>query len=245
MAATTTATDAADKIAALKAAVQEKKVLPKRSTRGQNGSAVADESLISNASSQDYETTECYFLWGCELTRKNDSYVLPLPKTTDLSLEPEEHLLTIKSATLGVDAVEKERNVVEIRYHDREDKPTSSVLASLTLGQLDSCRLDLRLTAVSGRDVTLKLIKGSGPVSILGNHVVESVNSLVVDEEYQTEDSSADDDTDAASGMETDGDDVGADEVKDLKEDTKKAEEEAKAKEADTNGEKAKDEEKK
>ena len=69
MAATTTATDAADKIAALKAAVQEKKVLPKRSTRGQNGSTVADESLISNASSQDYETTECYFLWGCELTR--------------------------------------------------------------------------------------------------------------------------------------------------------------------------------
>merc|ERR1711942_588013 len=209
MAAATTATDAADKIAALKAAVQEKKVLPKRSTRGQNGSAVADESLISNASSQDYETTECYFLWGCELTRKN------------------------------------ERNVVEISYHDREDKPTSSVLASLTLGQLDSCRLDLRLTAVSGRDVTLKLIKGSGPVSILGNHVVESVNSLVVDEEYQTEDSSADDDTDAASGMETDGDDVGADEVKDLKEDTKKAEEEAKAKEAATTGEKAKDEEKK
>merc|ERR1712243_540331 len=182
MAATTTTIDAA-----LKAAVQEKKVLPKRSTRGQNGSTAADESLISNASSQDYETTECYFLWGCELTRKSDSYVLPLPKTTDLSLEPEEHLLTIKSATLGVDAVEKERNVVEISYHDREDKATSSILASLTLGQLDSCRLDLRLTAVSGRDVTLKLIKGSGPVSILGNHVVESVNSLVVDEEYQTE----------------------------------------------------------
>ena len=81
------------------------------------------------------------FLLRLALHRKNDSYVLPLPKTTDLSLEPEEHLLTLKSATLGVDAVEKERNVVEISYHDREDKSTSSVLASLTLGTFFLARL--------------------------------------------------------------------------------------------------------
>jgi len=235
MAATANGSDVAAKIVALKAAVQDKKVLPKRSTRGQRSSkssaaSSADESLVSNASFQDCETTETYFLWGCELSRKNDSYVLPFPDAdSDSAAEMEDHVLTIKSLTLGVDAQEKDRNVVEIRYHDRDDKPTSSVIASLTLGQLDSCRVDLRMTQVGGREVTLKLIKGSGPVSVLGNHVVESLQSLTVDDEYEPDASSAEDVSDA-SGMETEGDEVEADEIKDLKEDEKKAEEE-KAKE--------------
>merc|ERR1712168_1559008 len=119
---------------------------------------------------QDCETTETYFLWGCELSRKNDSYVLPFPDAdSDSAAEMEDHVLTIKSLTLGVDAQEKDRNVVE------------------------------------------------------------SLQSLTVDEEYEPDASSAEDVSDA-SGMETEGDEVEADEIKDLKEDEKKAEEE-KAKE--------------
>lgn len=226
----------AEKIAVLKAAAA-KKILPKRSTRGQRSSKAsgsstdaADESLISNASSQgSFEPTEAQYLWGCELTRKNSSYVLPFPGDADPDYESQEHTLTIKSATLGVDAEEKERNVVEIRYFDREDKENRHVLASLTLGVQDFCRLDLRISQMFGREVSLKLIKGSGPISILGNHLVETF-AAVTDEDFEPDASSADASSDA-SGMETEGDEVEADEVKDITEDADKHKEKEKEKE--------------
>ena len=90
------------------------------------------------------------------------------------------------------------------------------------------CRLDLRIELVSGRDVTLKLVKGSGPVSILGNYVVESYADDAVDtedesadEDFKPGDSTADLDASDASGMETEGDEVDGDEVKDITEDAK------------------------
>merc|ERR1712240_769549 len=222
---------AAEKITVLKAAAA-KKILPKRSTRGQRSSKASDstdaaeESLISNASSQgSFEPTEAQYLWGCELTRKNSSYVLPFPGNADPDHENQEHTLTIKSATLGIDAEEKERNVVEIRYFDREDKESRNVLASLTLGVQDFCRLDLRISHMFGREVSLKLIKGSGPISIIGNHLVETF-SAVTDEDFEPD----------ASGMETEGDEVEADDVKDITEDAEKE----KKKEEKENTDKAK-----
>ena len=47
------------------------------------------------------------------------------------------HLLHLKSAVLGVDAVKGERNVVEIRTRDFEGKEQRHHLTSLTLGQLN------------------------------------------------------------------------------------------------------------
>ena len=85
--------------------------------------------------------------------------------------------------------------------------------------------MDLRIELISGRDVTLKLVKGSGPVSILGNYIVESYADADVDtedesadEDFKPGDSTADSD---ASGMETEGDEVDGDEVKDITEDAK------------------------
>lgn len=238
------ATDVNEKIAALKSSAKkaEKRVLPKRGSRASRTSkssvdmsaessaeSSADESFVSSASSSQevLEPTECHYLWGCELTRKNDSYVLPFPH--DENCEDEQHVITIKSATLGIDAKEDDRNVVEIRYHDHDDKEARAVLASLTLGKLDFCRMDLTISHLAGRDVTLKLIKGSGPVSILGNHLVESFGGHPDDEDYIPDASSAESGTEA-SGMETDGDGVEADEVKDITEDAKEAEDAKKSK---------------
>merc|ERR1712098_997190 len=93
----------------------------------------------------------------------------------------------------------------------------------------DSCRVDLRMTQVGGREVTLKLIRARVP-SLFSAITLESLQSLSgEDDEYEPDASSAEDVSDA-SGMETEGDEVEADEIKDLKEDEKKAEEE-KAKE--------------
>ena len=61
-----------------------------------------------------------------------------------------------------------------------------------------------------GRDLTLKLVKGSGPLSVIGNHVVETYEAE--DDAYvPTEESSAEE-----SGMDTEGDDVEANEVQDI-----------------------------
>ena len=80
-----------------------------------------------------------------------------------------------------------------------------------------------------GREVSLKLIKGSGPISIIGNHLVETF-SAVTDEDFEPDASSADASSDA-SGMETEGDEVEADEVKDITEDADKEKEKEKEKE--------------
>jgi len=197
------ASNVAEKIASLKLdlksspkkAAADRKVLPKRATRGQRSSKAsessADGSVVPSASSQDlYEPIEAHHLWICELTRKNNSYVLPFPVTLSScvagvhrhrdSLQNENYLIIIKSAVLDVDAQEGDRNVVEIRYRDYDDSSSesSAVLASLTLGKQEFCRLDPYLS-VDGLDaddqlhnVTLKLIKGSGPVSIFGDRFV-------------------------------------------------------------------------
>ena len=52
----------------------------------------------------------------------------------DADPENECHTLVFKSAALGVNAEEKERNIVEIHYFDREEKEVRQVLTTLTLG---------------------------------------------------------------------------------------------------------------
>merc|ERR1712042_374729 len=181
--------------------------------------------FISNGSTtgpEYLEPTEAHYLWGCELTRKNSTHAIKFPMDADP--ENESHTLVFKSAALGINAEEKERNIVEIHYFDREEKEVRQVLTTLTLGVGDFRRLDLRTALMDGRDITLKLIKGSGPVSLLGNHVVESfvnVDAEEEDEDFTPGDSTAEGETTDASGMETEGDEVEADEVKDLTEDAK------------------------
>jgi len=196
-----------------------------RSTSADSGD---EGSFVSNGSSrvEEYlEPNETHHLWGCELSRKSDTHAVKFP--VDADADTESHFLVFKSAALGVDA-EKDRNVVEIHYHDRDDKEARHVLTALTLGVSEFCRLDLRIELISGRDVTLKLVKGSGPVSILGNYIVESYADADVytedesaDEDFKPGDSTADLETSDASGMETEGDEVDGDEVKDITEDAK------------------------
>jgi len=235
---TSTATPDAVQLTMQKIANLKRLARASRSSRKSGGSTSADSgdegSFISNGSRlEDYlEPAEVTHVWGCELSRKSSSHVIPFPAEADP--DNEHHTLVIKSAALGVEAEDKDRNVVEIRYQDRDEKEQRHVLCSLTLGVSEFCRLDLRTTLVSGREITLKLIKGSGPVCILGNHHVESyvdadaaavdtdVDESSADESFKPEgDSTADVETTDASGMETEGDEVDGDEVKDITEDAK------------------------
>ena len=64
--------------------------------------------------------------------RKNSTHAIKFP--VDADPENESHTLVVKSATLGINAEEKERNIVEIHYFDREEKEVRQVLTTLTLG---------------------------------------------------------------------------------------------------------------
>jgi len=228
-----------EKIANLKRLARASRASRTSSRKSGGSTSAADSgdegSFISNGSRlEDFlEPIEINHVWGCQLSRKSSSFALPFP--ADANPDNEHHTLVFKSAALGVEAEDKSRNLVEIHYQDRDEKEQRHVLCSLTLGVSEFCRLDLRTTLVSGREITLKLIKGSGPVCILGNHIVTSYvdpaeaavdtgdeDASSADEDFKPEgDSAADLETSDASGMETDGDEVDADEVKEITEDAK------------------------
>merc|ERR1712135_153492 len=148
-----------------------------------DGESLGSQSTISRASNASYASgasvasdfgtgmpKEEYFMWGIELSRSRDSTVLKLDEVND---SEERHMLLLKQAVLGVNAIKGERNLVEIHTTDFEDKEQRHPLVSLTLGQQDFANLDLCLNWGKTKEIKLKLILGSGPISITGNHYVE------------------------------------------------------------------------
>merc|ERR1719167_959159 len=86
---------------------------------------------------------------------------------------------------------------------DYEGKVIRQLLCSLTLGQgLDSVDLDLALQY--DHEVSFKLIKGSGPVHLVGNHYVETPSKEPEDE------------------IETEGEDDEVEDLDDMKEEDEK-----------------------
>jgi len=213
------AAPAADVIAAKKLAAKAGSRSSASRSRSRGASTTASEaSGISSVSSTvssipaGEEPAERFFVWGCELSRHSDTYVLKFPEDADE--DSEVHRLSLRSAALGLNAIEKERNVVELRFVDARGEEKKLAVASLTLGVLDTCKLDLAMNWTRGHDLTLKLVKGSGPLSLIGNHVVETYDEE--DDAYvPAEESSAEE-----SGMDTEGDDVEANEVQDIVKDS-------------------------
>jgi len=161
---------------------------------------------------------EDYFLWGTELSRSKDVYVLKLDE--DVNEEEERHLLLLKNFCLGINAIENERNVVEIHTTDFSDKEQRHPVASLTLGKKDFANVDLCLNFSKTKEVKFKLALGSGPVTITGNHYVEYLN---VDEDEDDPDFVAEE-TDDETEVSTfeDPEEIDEDELKELAEESKK-----------------------
>jgi len=190
-----------------------------------DGESLGSQSTISRASNASYASgasvasdfgtgmpKEEYFMWGIELSRSRDSTVLKLDEVND---SEERHMLLLKQAVLGVNAIKGERNLVEIHTTDFEDKEQRHPLVSLTLGQQDFANLDLCLNWGKTKEIKLKLILGSGPISITGNHYVEYMEmSEEEDPDYVA--TETEDETDADLSM---IDDVDQTEVDDLHKD--------------------------
>merc|ERR1719403_122366 len=114
---------------------------------------------------------EEFFLWGVELSRSRDQHILKLDE--DINEDEERHLLHLKQVCLGINALEGDRNVVEIHATDFGDKEQRHPIASLTLGKKDCANLDLCLAWTKNKEIKFKLVMGSGPITISGNHHVE------------------------------------------------------------------------
>jgi len=161
---------------------------------------------------------EEYFLWGTELSRSKDVFVLKLDE--DVNEDEERHLLLLKSFCLGINAIENERNVVEIHTTDFSDKEQRHPVASLTLGKKDFANVDLCLSYSKTKEIKFKLVMGSGPVTISGNHYVEY---LSMPEEEDDPDFIADD-TDDETEVSTfeDPEEIDENELKELAADSEK-----------------------
>jgi len=140
----------------------------------------ASRDLVRLAANQPREE---YFLWGAEVSRSRDVFVLKLDE--DVNEDEERHLLLLKQFCLGVNAIANERNVIEIHTTDFSDKEQRHPVASLTLGQKDSAGVDLCLPYSKTKEIKFKLVMGSGPVTITGNHYVEY---LTVDDPEENDD---------------------------------------------------------
>jgi len=226
-AATTAATAPATTIPVKKVLKSTGPTLRKRKSTTTSNASDASGSLDSTFG--EVEVQDQTFLWGCELKRSKDTFVAKYPGEGEAEYPefhedyPERHHLVLKGATLGADAQEKDRNVVEVHFQTASGEEQRLTIASLTIGMTETCRLDLSMSWTKGRDITFKLVKGSGPVSLLGNHIVTaSVDGDADDSLFVPDAETATEDEMEQSGMSTDGDDVEATEVKDLEADKEK-----------------------
>lgn len=128
------------------------------------------------------------FLWVCELTKDE-----PMKKWVPgnvLEFEDEEdrdyvyNSLIVKTAVLGGNAVDMERNLVSIKTKGFQDKKEiEQPLFSLTLGRNDMISgLDLTVACDHNQEVEFRLTHGTGPVYITCMHMVE----LPAGEEHPT-----------------------------------------------------------
>merc|ERR1711942_159239 len=175
----------------------------------------ASRDFVQLAASQPREE---YFLWGTELSRPKDVFVLKLDE--DVNEDEERHLLLLKSFCLGINAIENERNVVEIHTTDFSDKEQRHPVASLTLGHKDFANVDLCLSYSKTKEIKFKLVMGSGPVTITGNHYVEYLSVPEEDDDPDFIAEETDDETEVSTFE--DPEEIDPNELKDLAADSEK-----------------------
>lgn len=105
--------------------------------------------------------------WGCRLDGTNKVFEWKYPEEEED--EELQHKLFISQATLAAKANDKERNVIEVEVEDQEGSRKYTI-ASLKLGLNETIGLNLGFTS----SVKFKLASGSGPVDLVGAHLIGS-----------------------------------------------------------------------
>jgi len=95
-----------------------------------------------------------------------------------------ESSLILRRATLDAECSDEDRHIIQVISLDHEDKRIEGTLCSLSLKNNDS--IDLNGLSVSPPSA-FKLIKGSGPVTIVANLMKEVDNGLMPEEDMSEE----------------------------------------------------------
>uniref|UniRef100_T1IQI8 Nucleoplasmin core domain-containing protein n=1 Tax=Strigamia maritima TaxID=126957 RepID=T1IQI8_STRMM len=117
------------------------------------------------------------YFWGCELNETNREYTWdPEIDIQDQSEEDcyENHALILKSAMIGGtdSAVDGEINIVELETEGYLSAEVKQPILRLKCGTVDHISLDVYIPKCG----ILRLISGSGPVHISGQHIIEYTN---------------------------------------------------------------------
>ncbi|XP_024086029.1 nucleoplasmin-like protein ANO39 isoform X2 [Cimex lectularius] len=140
--------------------------------------------------------TEDYF-WGVTLKKNKDKEVWdPDMKAVDGNESQGirgEHTLLVKQIVLGADAKDGEVNVVEVEAMGYKSDVRFPIAVMKGGGPQSQAVLDLLFP---DPPVTFHLVKGSGPVHLLGNHTVGSELVGDDDEEEDLEDELDEEDLD-------------------------------------------------
>ncbi|XP_050534226.1 mitotic apparatus protein p62-like isoform X3 [Daktulosphaira vitifoliae] len=131
--------------------------------------------------------TEDYF-WGVTLDKtKNVEIWDPdvKPDANDSShVFRGEHTLLVKQAVLGPEVPDGDVNVIEVEAMGYKSDIKFPVVVLKGGAGLSQCVLDLLFP---DPPVTFKLVKGSGPIHLLGNHSVGIAGEGMADEEDDDE----------------------------------------------------------
>lgn len=118
------------------------------------------------------------FLWVCELTKDTPTKKWKSMDVMELESEDDTdyviHSLIFKTAVLGANAVDGERNLVSVKTKGYQEKEFEQPLFSLTLGRNDMVSgMDLTLACDHNQEVEFSLVSGTGPVFITCTHLLE------------------------------------------------------------------------
>ncbi|XP_061194864.1 mitotic apparatus protein p62-like isoform X2 [Saccostrea echinata] len=123
------------------------------------------------------------YVWACELSKEKPTFVFSF-KEEDEDEDYLIHTLFLKTAVLGISAVENERNLIQMETKDSYRKDLKAPIASLTRGKSDMCALDLSF----GEEVTFRLVEGTGPVFLSAQEIVEYPEDANMSQDEDTED---------------------------------------------------------
>jgi len=133
-------------------------------------------SMAGRASGGTYDVQE--YFWGAELSK--DKPTFKWNPEMDEEFSDTQSILFLKRAVLGLKAVEGQRNIVEAHCTSADDEEQKHPILSLTLGLEDHC--DVELSFKHMEEVSFKLVSGTGPVHLVGQHYLETNREAGMDD---------------------------------------------------------------
>ncbi|BFZ01853.1 hypothetical protein BsWGS_04892 [Bradybaena similaris] len=170
---------------------------------------LSERSSQSSSTHGRLENREMEYFWSVVLSSEKRSVTWTISENAEEDDDADDldlvHMLFLRSAVLGGNAVAGEQNIVVLQSTGEDGKSQKGAIAHLTRGQNPMTPLDITIPGKIG--ATFILSEGSGPVTIAGNHLVEFKEDDLMDD-TQMDELSADENEDELGGSGDESDDI-------------------------------------